>query len=83
MINGIYSPISAILRSGQVFQRIDGSKVDVITPRVSYCLIHLAGLLFAIYRVGLMGLLPVNVGDWSGSIVGGRSGGWIGVRGLW
>jgi len=44
-------------------------------------LIHLAGLLFAVYRVALMGLLPVNVGDWSGSIVGGQRGeGWRGVQ---
>jgi dolichol kinase len=56
--------------------------VDVIGPRVSYCLIHLAGLLFAIYRVALMGLLPINVGDWSGSIVGGRNGDWVAVRGF-
>ena len=37
VINGIYSPITAVLRSGQVFQRIEGSKVDVMMPRVTYC----------------------------------------------
>jgi hypothetical protein len=37
VINGIYSPITAVLRSGLVFQRIEGSKVDVMTPRVTYC----------------------------------------------
>ena len=82
MINGVYSPITAILQSGMMFQRPEGSKVDVLGPRVVYCLCHLAGLLFALYRVMLMGLIPLNVADYSGSIVGDRVVGLVGVRQL-
>ncbi len=65
-----------------MFQRPEGSNVDVVGPRVVYCLCHLAGLLFALYRVMLMGLIPLSVADYSGSIVGGGGGGWVGVRQL-
>jgi hypothetical protein len=66
-----------------MFQRPEGSKVDVISPRMTFCMIHLAGLLFALYRVMLMGLLPISIADYSASIVDHHNGGWIGVRGLW
>lgn len=82
VINGVYSPITAILRSGVMFQRPEGSKVDVLGPRIVYCTCHLAGLLFALYRVMLMGLIPLSVADYSGSIVGSRADGLVGVRTL-
>jgi hypothetical protein len=83
VINGIYSPVTAILRSGNIFQRIEGSRVDVTGPRFVYCMVHLAGLMFALYRVQLMGLLPTNVSDWSGSIGNGGFGrGWTDVTGV-
>jgi hypothetical protein len=68
------------MRSGNMFQRIDGSKVDVVGPRLVYCLVHLAGLLFAVYRVHAMGLLPTNVSDWN--FVLGEGVRWRGVSGM-
>jgi hypothetical protein len=64
VINGMYSPVNAILKSGNSFRPIPGSKVDVLTPRILFCAIHLMGFLFALYRVNMMGLLPTHVSDW-------------------
>lgn len=64
VINGMYSPVNAILKSGASFRSIPGSKVDVLMPRILFCGIHLLGFLFALYRVNLMGLLPTHVSDW-------------------
>lgn len=64
VINGMYSPMNAILNSGNAFRQIPGSRVDVISPRIMFCGIHFLGLLFAIYRVNMMGLLPTHVSDW-------------------
>lgn len=64
VINGMYSPVNSILNSGNVFRPIPGSRVDIRTPRVLFCGIHLLGLIFALYRVNMMGLLPTHVSDW-------------------
>ena len=94
VINGIYSPLSAILRSksctcssqiipfrcspelaymldtllsfplSAAFKSIPGSKVDVVLPHIMFCMIHFGGLVFALYRMHLMGLFPTHVSDW-------------------
>lgn len=64
VMNGMYSPVNAIMKSGNAFRPIPGSRVDVITPRLLFCGIHFLGLSFAIYRVNMMGLLPTHVSDW-------------------
>lgn len=40
-------------------------KLNVAVPRLMYCAIHAAGLLFAVYRINMMGLLPTNLSDWA------------------
>ena len=67
-MNGLYSPLNAILKSGLVFQPDDEGKLNIMTPRLLYCLIHAAGLAFAIYRIHLMGLLPTHLSDWVASV---------------
>ena len=64
VINGMYSPVNAIVKSGNAFRPIPGSRVDVIVPRILFCGIHMLGLVFALYRVNMMGLLPTHVSDW-------------------
>lgn len=39
-------------------------QLDVIMPRILYCLIHLAQLIFGFYKLNAMGLLPVHPSDW-------------------
>lgn len=67
-INGIYSPFNAIMKSGAMFQPDREGKLNTLLPRLIYCGIHGAALLFALYRVHLMGLLPTHLSDWVSSI---------------
>lgn len=39
-------------------------KVDVLKPRLMYCLIHFGQLLFALNKLAVMGLLPTHASDW-------------------
>ncbi len=53
-----------IFSSAAVFQPDPSGRLNVTVPRAIYCLIHAAGLAFAVYRIHLMGLLPTNLSDW-------------------
>lgn len=55
--------MTAILNSAKVFHDPEG-KLNVFIPRVVFCLIQAVGLLFAVYRVNTMGLLPTHASDW-------------------
>ena len=37
-------------------------------PRLIYCAVHSLGLLFALYRIQGMGLLPTSASDWISSL---------------
>lgn len=67
-INGLYSPLNAILKSGLMFQPDPEGKLNVLLPRLLYCLIQGGGLAFTIYRIHLMGLLPTHLSDWVASV---------------
>jgi ER membrane protein complex subunit 4 len=67
-MNGLYSPLNAILKSKLMFQPDPEGKLNVVAPRLLYCLIHAGGLAFAIYRIHLMGLLPTHLADWVASV---------------
>jgi Protein of unknown function (DUF1077) len=47
-----------------VFQRDPELKMNVLVPRLLFCLIHFGGLAFAVHRINTMGLLPVHASDW-------------------
>jgi hypothetical protein len=51
-----------------VFRPDPEKKLDIVSPRALYCLIHGAALLFAVYRVNLLGLLPTRLGDWIAAV---------------
>lgn len=44
-------------------------KLDVVTPRALYCSIQMAGLLFALYRLSGMGLLPTHTSDFASALL--------------
>mmetsp|Transcript_15862 Transcript_15862/g.49847 ORF Transcript_15862/g.49847 Transcript_15862/m.49847 type:complete len:179 (-) Transcript_15862:14-550(-) len=61
---GVFQPIKAIASSGAAFKRFEHPGVDVLMPRLLFCLINLGGLLFASYKLNNMGLLPTSSSDW-------------------
>ncbi|GIM03846.1 hypothetical protein Vretimale_8521, partial [Volvox reticuliferus] len=62
--NLISAPISAIMSSGEVFQRDEEWKqLDVLTPRLLYCLVHGGQLIFGLYKLSAMRLLPSASSD--------------------
>lgn len=67
-LNGLATPISAILKSGEVFPREDDVNVDVFTPRILYCIIYFAQFLYGLYKLNSMGLLPAHASDWVSTI---------------
>ena len=57
-------PLSCSL-SLAVFPRDqEWAQLDVLTPRLLYCLIQSGQLIFALYKLNAMGLLPVYQSDW-------------------
>ena len=58
--------------SAAVFKEEDeeeDEKLDVVTPRALYCSIQMAGLLFALYRLNGMGLLPTHTSDFASALL--------------
>ena len=42
----------------------DDGRLNVWLPRALYCLIHLGGLAFALWKINGMGLLPTHASDY-------------------
>lgn len=67
-LNGLYSPIKAIMKAGTIFKPDAEGKLDVFSPRMLYSLIHGGVVLFALHKINVLGLLPTRLGDWVSSI---------------
>ena len=67
---GLVQPLTAIAKSGAAFKRFQDpeGKINVFMPQVAYCAIFFGGFLFAIWKLGTMGLLPTYVSDWVSSL---------------
>jgi Protein of unknown function (DUF1077) len=52
-----------------VFKQDEDNMLDVLTPRAIYCGIHLLGLLFALYKLNNMGLLPTHPSDFISAMI--------------
>ncbi len=52
-----------------MFKDNEDGKLDIVTPRLLYCAIHMAGLLFALYRLNGMGMLPTHVSDFASALL--------------
>ncbi|KAG2496309.1 hypothetical protein HYH03_005542 [Edaphochlamys debaryana] len=62
--NLLSSPLSAIMSSGEVFPRDEEWKqLDTLTPRALYCLVHAGQLIFGLYKLSSMRLLPSTSSD--------------------
>ncbi|KAF5838952.1 hypothetical protein DUNSADRAFT_1897 [Dunaliella salina] len=62
-------PFSAILSSGQMFQKEpEWPQLDVLLPRLLFCLVQGAQIVFGLYKLNNMGLLPVYPSDWISSM---------------
>eukprot|EP00798_Chlamydomonas_sp_ICE-L_P026985 gene26985-9000_t len=59
------TPLSAIASSGSVFPKEeDWPNLDTLTPRALYCVVHFGQIVFGMYKLNGMGLLPVFPSDW-------------------
>eukprot|EP00884_Botryococcus_braunii_P016258 jgi/Botrbrau1/3315/Bobra.0048s0011.2 len=63
--SGIYQPLMAILKSGEVFpaEASEEGKLDIMLPRLLYILIQAGGLAFGLWKLHGMGLLPTHASD--------------------
>ncbi|KXZ53631.1 hypothetical protein GPECTOR_6g548 [Gonium pectorale] len=67
--NLISAPVSAIMSSGEVFPRDEEWKqLDVLTPRLLYCLVHFGQLIFGLYKLSAMRLLPSSASDFISTV---------------
>uniref|UniRef100_A0A7S0YL83 ER membrane protein complex subunit 4 n=1 Tax=Polytomella parva TaxID=51329 RepID=A0A7S0YL83_9CHLO len=65
----VASPITSIVNSGKVFVKDPAfPQLDVITPRLIYCLVFAGQFLFGLYKLNAMGLLPAHPSDWISTV---------------
>jgi hypothetical protein len=62
--NGISTPLRSILSSGPTFARFADKGVDTTLPRLLFCALQGAGMLYALSKLNSMGLLPTHASDW-------------------
>ena len=63
-LTNVASPVRAIISSGAAFKRFEEPGVDALLPRLLFCAVHCCTLLFALYKLDKMGLLPTHASDW-------------------
>ena len=58
-------PHTHLLPACSVFPRVDDwPQLDVLTPRLLYCVVQFAQIVFGLWKLDGMGLLPVYPSDW-------------------
>ncbi|KAJ1678710.1 hypothetical protein EV182_003507, partial [Spiromyces aspiralis] len=63
----LFSPIKAIMNVSEVFTPLEKSgksTIDLTPQKLSYVAINLGAVLFGLYRLSVMGLLPTHSSDW-------------------
>ncbi|KAJ1835357.1 hypothetical protein IWW55_007026 [Coemansia sp. RSA 2706] len=63
----LMTPAKGLLSVQQTFapiERVKGAKVDLSMQKLVFVAINVAGILFGIYRLSIMGLLPTTTSDW-------------------
>jgi hypothetical protein len=60
----LYQPLQRLLNVSAEFRRYQGSEVNVLLPKLVFCLCNAAGVALALYKCNAMGLLPTNSADW-------------------
>lgn len=80
--SGIATSLQAIIHSGDSNEMIDGcgdlcdvafkpdpeGLLDTFMPRLLFCLIHFAGVIFGLYKLNSIGLLPTHASDWFSAV---------------
>lgn len=64
VMSGLVQPLSAIFSSGKAFKSQD-PEVDTRQAQLLFCLINGLGVMFALYRLNGMGLLPTHASDFA------------------
>lgn len=64
VVSGLVQPLSAIFSSGKAFKSQD-PEVDTKQAQLLFCLIQGLGVMFALYRLNGMGLLPTHASDFA------------------
>eukprot|EP01083_Nonionella_stella_P089374 249380_1 len=59
----VYQPIQALLGVGKVFERYEGTDVNIIVPKMAFCGIQCVVLGMAMYKLNTLGLLPSLTSD--------------------
>ena len=60
----LWTPLSEIINVQQRFLRFADTGVDMILPKITFVIIHMAGLAMGLYKCNTMGLLPTSTADW-------------------
>ncbi|KAJ2784217.1 hypothetical protein H4R18_001272 [Coemansia javaensis] len=64
----LMSPLRAIAGVQQAFAGIErgakGAPLDLTPQKAAFVAINIAGILFGVYRLSIMGLLPTTTSDW-------------------
>ncbi|KAJ2803042.1 hypothetical protein H4R20_003046 [Coemansia guatemalensis] len=64
----LMSPLRAIMSVQQTFAGLEraakGTRLDLTMQKAAFVAINLAGILFGVYRLSIMGLLPTTSSDW-------------------
>lgn len=61
-------PAAAILKSKDAFPADPEGELNTVVPRITFCLVHSLGILFAVWKINGMGLLPTHLSDWVSSM---------------
>lgn len=64
LVTGIYQPLSTLFTVKQAIPQDQTGKLDLLKPRLIFCAIQMAGLIFALNKLQGMGLLPTNPSDY-------------------
>ncbi|KAJ2000964.1 hypothetical protein GGI04_003934 [Coemansia thaxteri] len=64
----LMTPVRTIMGTQQTFAPLErmatGKKLDLTMQKAAFVAINIAGILFGVYRLSIMGLLPTTTSDW-------------------
>ncbi|KAA6419955.1 MAG: hypothetical protein FRX49_10145 [Trebouxia sp. A1-2] len=64
LVTGIYQPLSTLFSVNQAIPQDQTGQLELLKPRLVFCAIQIAGLIFALNKLQGMGLLPTNPSDY-------------------
>ena len=59
------SPVKSLLNMGATFKQFQGmDKIDLTVPKLTFLALNLVGMGMGMYKLAVMGLLPLTAADW-------------------